>query len=259
MSNASKLISSLSVTFAMLFLLTYGAFAGLREGNEAFKAGDFKSAIAEYMPLADSGNIQAEYRLGRAYEISGILKNEFHRGTSGANLGQAIVWYTKAAAHGVWQAKQRLAELYAIGVGVRQDADRAAELARAATRILIEEAARGTAGAEINLAEAYRRGRGVEQDTHQAVAWLRKAAAQGDPWALNTLALQYMRGDGLPRNPVIAYALILLAASREPSFNRNRLVIVATLSTEQLAKGNALAAHWKPGLPLPDDPANKSP
>jgi len=39
----------------------------VREGFEAYKAGDFKKAYDIWLPLADAGNAEAQFRVGRLY------------------------------------------------------------------------------------------------------------------------------------------------------------------------------------------------
>ncbi len=235
-------------TVAIVLWFPSGVWAGMTDGDAALKAGRFQSAIAAYTPMAMNGYPSAEERLARVYEITAITSGEFHHGTRGTNLSQAIGWYNKAADHGVWTAQRRLAQLYRIGIGVPQDALRADQLDLEATRGLSKDAARGMALAENDLADAYRKGIGVERNDNLAVLWLHKAAAQGDPLALDSLALRYIRGDGLPRNPVVAYALVLLAVRGEPFFDKNRAAIADKLSLDQIEKGKALADQWKPGL-----------
>ena len=45
------------------------AVAGLKEGYEALARQDYATAIKEYRPLAERGNAEAQYRIGRLYEF----------------------------------------------------------------------------------------------------------------------------------------------------------------------------------------------
>jgi TPR repeat protein len=45
------------------------AVGGLKEGYEALSKQDYATAIKEYRPLAERGNAEAQYRIGRMYEF----------------------------------------------------------------------------------------------------------------------------------------------------------------------------------------------
>ena len=45
------------------------AIAGLKEGYEALARKDYVTAANEYRPLAERGNAEAQYRIGRMYEF----------------------------------------------------------------------------------------------------------------------------------------------------------------------------------------------
>ena len=60
----------------------------------------------------------------------------------------------------------------------------------------------GVARAQSNMGAAFLEGRGVERDPAKAVAWLKRAAEQGDAGGQRNLALCYYEGWGLP--PIIS-------------------------------------------------------
>lgn len=86
----------------------------------------------------------------------------------------------------------------------------------------LQRAARsGDAQAQFALAEAYRTGDGVTQSRDQAIAWYRRAAAQGDDRARSELGIQlFTRGDRKEAMPLLEAA----AARGDP----RALYIVAT-------------------------------
>ena len=60
----------------------------------------------------------------------------------------------------------------------------------------------------------YLDGQGVAQDYSKAYFWLRKAADQGNPDALNDLGYMYANGKGMPKDPKKGFELYLQAAEK---------------------------------------------
>lgn len=74
------------------------------------------------------------------------------------------------------QARNALANLYYLGLGVEQDYRQAAALYHAA-------AAQGLAAAQLNLGHLYNQGLGVRKDTERAFGWYVHADIADSPWA----------------------------------------------------------------------------
>lgn len=69
------------------------------KGHEAYKAGDYKAALVEWIPLAEQGYAKAQYNLGFMYDKGiGVPEND----------KTAVKWYTKAAEQGNEQAQSGL-------------------------------------------------------------------------------------------------------------------------------------------------------
>lgn len=107
----------LAASAAALFLL--GAQAGVgaapadvKAGVDRWMRGDYAGAIAQWRPLADAGNADAQFNLGQAYKLG--------RGVP-ANAGLAQSWYQKAARQGHEQAQVNVGLLLYNG-GRRQEA-----------------------------------------------------------------------------------------------------------------------------------------
>jgi len=83
-----------------LALAASAAFAGVKEGVEAWQAGNFAAAVREWRPLADKGDADAQFNLGQAYKLG--------RGVPAADLKVAQSWYEKAAQQGHAQAQANL-------------------------------------------------------------------------------------------------------------------------------------------------------
>ena len=79
-----------------------------------------QAGLRELQSAAESGDLEAEYRLGMSY----------YEGSGGAeqNDQQAFYWLDQAAEGGHIAAQYGAGLCWAAGVGTRQDFDRAAEL-----------------------------------------------------------------------------------------------------------------------------------
>jgi hypothetical protein len=86
--------------------------AGMSEGVAAVTVGDYQKAIAEFQPLAASGDPAAQYQLARIY-LEG-------RGPADG-VPQGIALMTKAANGGYPEAQAQLGLMYAMGLGVEPD------------------------------------------------------------------------------------------------------------------------------------------
>ena len=75
------------------------ALADVRDGVDAWQAGDYQKAVAEWRPLAVAGDADAQFNLGQAYKLG--------RGVP-ADLTQAEAWYRRAAKQGHLQAEDNL-------------------------------------------------------------------------------------------------------------------------------------------------------
>ncbi|MGP9822145.1 tetratricopeptide repeat protein [Salinarimonas sp. NSM] len=150
-------------------------------------------------------------------------------------------------------AMRRLARLYADGLGVTRDRERARALyTRAAeagevaallplARLIEAEARRsgaaedwreardayerafaagaaaGAAEAATRLAELHAAGDGVPASDVDAAHWYRRAAGARDPAAQLRLGLLYAEGRGVPEDPVRAHAWLNVAVARLPA------------------------------------------
>ncbi len=80
-----------------------------------------------------------------------------------------------------------------------------------------------------------------------SIAWLRKAAEQGQPEAQFKFALCCADGQGMPRDRMRAYFWLLLAATQLPSLAaRARDDLQNSLTPAQCAMAKSAASRWKP-------------
>ena len=93
--------------FAALILLIFVAGpAGAQDidkGKEAAWRGDYTAALAEFRPLAEQGNAEAQYNLANLYRDGHGVSDDGD---------QAVIWYQRAAESGSWSAALDLGMLY---------------------------------------------------------------------------------------------------------------------------------------------------
>jgi TPR repeat protein len=263
------LLHFLFATGVALSVAVVPARANFADAQAAFELGDYQTAYAEFLRLAQTGDSNAETALGVLYDDGhGVPKDQ----------RVAVMWYRKAAEKGNPQAQLNLGIHCEQGEGVEQDYAVALGWYRKA-------AEQGYAAAEVALGNMYYRGRGVAQNKKEANAWFQQAAEQGNASAQQNLAnalyfgdgaeinygeafklyqraaaqgygdsqynlgVMYEKGQGVPKDVAQAYFWWLLASAREvPDAARNRDRIEKSLTPAQRAEAQTAAGHWKPTL-----------
>ena len=171
------MIAARAALLAALLLATPAAHAqrsdasdvapALRSGVMAYRAGDLATAEFNLRPLVP-GNADAEAWLGAVLLDRGLNREALQALQHAADAGSA-------------EGAHRLALVFAQGLaGTPRNDARALELFEKA-------AALGNQRAQANIGILYFRGQGVPRDLVQARAWLEKAAANNDPYALYAL------------------------------------------------------------------------
>ena len=142
------------------------------------------------------------------------------------------------AEHGNADAQLILGKMYMGGQGVLKDLDQAIKWFKAS-------ATQGNAEAQFFLGSVYLL---PHKDIAEGVKWLRLSADQGNQDAQWLLGKAYLQGDKeLPRDPVQAEMWLRLAARDNLEFYENNLrAAEGQMSADEVAKGKALAAAWKP-------------
>ena len=143
------------LVFAVAVLVAGPALADLDAGLAAVHRGDFKKALAELMPLAQAGDAEAQYNIGRMYAYGrGVPQDD----------AKAMDWYRKSATQGHLWAINNIGRLYENGLGVTQDDAAAVQWYRLA-------ADGGNGVSQYNLGSMYVRGRGIPQSDRDAHFW----------------------------------------------------------------------------------------
>ena len=110
-----KRIASIGVTLITLSVAA-PAWADYQAGVDAYQSGDFKTAMTEWLPLAEEGDATAQNSVGALYDHGlGVDESD----------AEAAHWYSLAADQGLPLAMRNLAGMYAGGYGVAYDKDQA--------------------------------------------------------------------------------------------------------------------------------------
>lgn len=150
---------SLVQVWVLLNVLVVPALADFQAGMDAFNKGDYNAAVKEWLPLAEKGDVKAQFHLGIVYY-------------EGRTWNEAAKWYRMAADHGDAAAQVKLADMYTEGRGVPQDY-------KEAMKWYLLAADQGEPVARASLGIIYAQGKEVPQDSVQAYMWFELAVAQG--------------------------------------------------------------------------------
>lgn len=148
--------------------------------------------------MAESGDAEAQYQLGRKYYDGTDLT---------LNYQEAANWFALAADQGHASAQNSLGYCHYNGYGVEQDS--------VAAKIWFQKAAeQGNEIAQFNLAQCYQSGVGVTRDLEQAVKWYQKSSDRDYPDAQYELARCYQNGEGVIRDLTLASEYFAKAADQ---------------------------------------------
>ena len=169
-------------------------------------------AAREYWRAANAAYPPAMSRLAACYEEG--------RGVARKSLGDALLWYRKAASLQDPDALDAMGRIYEAGTWPGVPAD----LALAAGHFQ-QAAKQGHAGALAHLGQLLERGAGVVADTPQAVECYRQAAAQGHAAAMNALGSLYYAGRGVAQDARQAVHWYRTAACNGHAASMNNLAL----------------------------------
>lgn len=153
--------SAALLALPLLVLSTFAApaRADVKAGVDAWQAGNYPAAVAEWRPLAIAGDADAQFNLGQAYKLG--------RGVP-ADLVQAEAWYRRAAKQGHLQAEDNLGLV--LFTANRRDE---------AMPFIVKSAARGEPRAQYVLGTAHFNGDLAERDWPRAYALTKRASDAG--------------------------------------------------------------------------------
>ena len=252
----------------LFYTLVTGLLLTLSIGASAIDLPPEKDVdVVQLQAQAEAGDSAAQFRLGTLYESG-------EQGLEQDNQ-LALGWLIKAAEQGYAPAQSSVGALYLFDLeGVTADY----ALART---WLLRAAEQNDPRAQYNLGVIYRDSLGVERDTPQVIEWFERAAEQGDvlaqynlgvlyenpgidqpdkahKWyrlaaaqgfaaAQFNLGVLYFNGNGVTADPVLSYALLLVADANAPASNSDLQPPYAeaeqVMDEEQVAAGKVLASQ----------------
>jgi cell division septation protein DedD len=154
-----RTVLSLALPLLAASMLAAPAYADVKDGVDAWQAGNYAAAVAEWRPLALAGDADAQFNLGQAYKLG--------RGVP-ADLVQAEAWYRRAAKQGHLQAEDNLG-LVLFTANRRQEA----------MPFILNSAARGEPRAQYVLGTAHFNGDLAAEDWPRAYALTKRASDAG--------------------------------------------------------------------------------
>lgn len=181
--------------------------ADFMKGIEAFRRGDYEAAYAEWLPMAQGGDLSAMYNIALIHD-QGLGRP--------ADKLLALRWYSLPAEEGDISAQFNMATIYHFGDGVVVNKPEAARWYQAAAELADEEA-------QYNLGLMRAKGDGIEPDVEEAIRWYRLSADQGHVGAQFRLGHHYDTGDGVEEDNAEAMRWYLLAANQGNSVAQNNL------------------------------------
>ncbi len=163
----------------------------------AYNKGDFLGALTELTPLAEQGDVEAQYGLGVMYnEGQGVQKN----------IKLAIKWFEKSARQGNPYAQYNLGVIF-------RDSERHRDYG-VSFRWFEKSASQGLDVAQYNFAHMFQEGLGTNKNYQSAIDWFKKAAEQGYADAQYYLGSLYLQGQLVPKDYSIASGWLNKAASQ---------------------------------------------
>jgi len=217
--------------------------------------------------MAESGDPEAQYWLGRIYEAGKLLP---------LDKEESAYWYQKLATQGyapadywvcgkhadqdslehercMWRAAEKgvpEAQFW-LGVAFDQRLWFGVTDEQEALKWFRKAAEQGNPDAEATLGMDYEWGEGVKQDYGKAAYWYRRAAEHvpnlgGAGQGRNHLGLLYADGKGVPKDYVQAYMWFSLVGT-----NMNIVYIQEEMTPEQISRAQQMAADWKLQHPDP--------
>lgn len=153
-----------ATVFSILLAISVSVAAqDIAAARAAYDREDYGSAFALYLPHAQRGTAEAQYRVGLMYK--------FGWGT-GKDLSAAARSFRAAAEQDHAEAQAELGRMYKDGRGVPKDPVEAA-------RWFLRAAQAGIGIAQLNIGRMYKDGNGVARNRAEAYAWFSAAAANG--------------------------------------------------------------------------------
>ena len=166
MKSLARHLAAVSAAAALAFGAG-AALADVKAGIQAWQSGDYAGAVRQWRPLAEAGDVDAQFNIGQAYKLGRGVPTDFD---------VALGWFQKAASKGHGQAQVNVGLLLYNG-GKKKEAlpwlKKAAEMDDPRAQYIL--------GTEMFNGEI------VGKDWATAYALMTRAASQGLPPAAQNL------------------------------------------------------------------------
>ncbi|HEY9197716.1 MAG TPA: SPOR domain-containing protein [Gammaproteobacteria bacterium] len=198
-------------------------------GMQALETGNAARAIELWRPLAESGNVDAQFALGVIYNDGMGMEQDYL---------EANYWFLRAAEQNLPAAQYNLGNAYKNGTGMTTDPKMAVLWWRKA-------AEQDFGPAQFNLGSALLEGLGTPRDADEGLRWYRKAAANGHPHAQQYLDELQAKSPAAPQPP-----------PSEPAVPRGTAVEASEINSAAPVTAPAVAAD---AVPAADTRAETAP
>jgi TPR repeat protein len=214
-------------------LLAVPALADVKGGVDAWSAGNYDGAVAQWRPLAERGDADAQFNLAQAYKLG--------RGVA-MDLAKAEDLYGKAAAKGHVQA----ADSYGLLLFQRGERARALPYLQAS-------AARGDARAQYILGVAHFNGDIVPKDWVRAYALVSLAQQAGLTQASNAMVQmdQHIPLADRQKSVVLAQQIAAQAQANRAQINTSAELGTQLAANDGAAERQPIATKPAPSAPRP--------
>ncbi|MBR7158410.1 MAG: SEL1-like repeat protein [Alphaproteobacteria bacterium] len=189
----SSLLFSTSIAFSSV------AFAGWKEGVNAYNSGNYADALTEFTALENTDDAKfVLYYLGDMHEKGlGVSKD----------VNKAVSYYYNSAKQGDDRSAVKIGTMYYFGNNVAQNFAEA-------YKWFYYAAKSGNATAEYNLGLMYFEGTGVNKDFKNAFYYLKRSADKGHSLAQGEIGKMLYEGKGAPQDYQEAIRYLLMAANQ---------------------------------------------
>jgi len=168
-----------------------------------------------------------------------------------SNQKETIYWYLRAAAQGNFLATSNLVPYCLDGTLTKKDCS---DVERWLRVFAANNDAQGVK-AQCALGSIFEKGASSYQNYPEAAQWYRICANSGSWQGQMSLGGFYIEGKGVPKDMVLAYMWLNLAAASAPqnalvsmasNIAKERDQLAAMMTQEQIAEAQRLSREWKP-------------
>jgi TPR repeat protein len=196
--------------------------ADYQKGLDALEQGDYKTALKVLKPLAEQGDTDAQYKLGKMY---------LH-GDGGAprDYEKSVKWFRLAVEQG------HVIAAYDLGImfeGSMYDGEFILQDFKEAIRLYEFCIERGYVPALVNLGRMYSLGKGVPKNHQTSFKLYKIAAENGFSDASFNLGAKYVNGTGVEKD-YIAALMWMNISERQNSYSSERVYKIMKKRKEQL-------------------------